>query len=63
MAPILKKESRNNRNNYRTVSILPVVSKKFEKIMKKQLSKGFSTQYCLLLILEKWKNVVDNGKV
>ena len=35
MAPILKKESRNHKNNYRTVSILPVVSKKFEKIMKK----------------------------
>ena len=24
--------------------------------------KGYTTQYCLLLMLEKWKNVVDKGK-
>ena len=25
--------------------------------------KGYSTQHCLLFILEKWKRAVDNGKV
>ena len=25
--------------------------------------KGFSTQQCLLTLLEKWKNVVDKGKM
>ena len=25
--------------------------------------KGYSTQHCLLLMLEKWKRVVDNGKI
>ena len=25
--------------------------------------KGYSTQRCLLLMLEKWKHVVDNGKI
>ena len=24
--------------------------------------KGYSTQYCLLVMLEKWKNVEDKGK-
>ena len=54
-----------------------MVSKIFEKIMSNQLSsyfekilskfwcnfrKGYSTQHCLLLILEKWKDAVDNKK-
>ena len=75
---IFKNESRNHKTSYRTVSILPVVSKIFEKIVNKQLPtyfenffskfqcsfrKGFSTQHCLLLMLEKWKHAVDNKKV
>ena len=38
----------------------------FEKILSKfqcGFCKGFSTQHCLLLMLEKWKRVVDNSKV
>ena len=34
----------------------------FEKILSK-FQCGFSTQHCLLLMLEKWKHVVDNKKV
>ena len=60
---VFKNESRNHKTNYRPVSILPIVSKIFEKIMNNQLStyfekvlskfqcgfqKGFSTQHCLL---------------
>ena len=78
ITPIFKNESRNHKTNYRTVSILPIVSKITEKIMNNQLStyfekiiskfqcafrKGFSTQHCLLLRLEKWKHNVDNKKV
>ena len=78
ITPVFKNESRNHKNNYRPVSILPLISKVFEKIMNKQLSiyfevilskfqcgfrKGFSTQHCLLLMLEKWKRAVDNNKV
>ena len=78
ITPVFKNESRNHKNNYRRVSILPLISKVFEKIMNKQLSiyfeeilskfqcgfrKGFSTQHCLLLMLEKWKQAVDNNKV
>ena len=38
----------------------------FEEILSKfqySFRKGFSTQHCLLLILEKWKRAVDNNKV
>ena len=79
ITPIFKKnESRNHKTNYRLVSILLIVSEIFEKIMSNQLStyfektlskfqcdfrKGFSTQHCLLLMLEKWKHAVDNKKV
>ena len=77
ITPIFKNESRNHKTNYRPVSILPIVSKIFEKIMSNQLStcfekiilkfqcdfrKGFSTQHCLLLMLEKWKHAVDSQK-
>ena len=78
ITPVFKNESRKHKNNYRPVSILPLISTVFEKIMNKQLSiyfeeifskfqcgfrKGFSTQHCLLLMLEKWKRAVDNNKV
>ena len=74
ITPVFRNESRNHKNNYRPVSI----SKVFEKIMNKQLSiyfeeilskcqcgfrKGFNTQHCLPLMLEKWKRAVDNNKV
>ena len=38
----------------------------FEEILSKfqcGFRKGFSTQHCLLLMLEKWKQAVDNNKV
>ena len=38
ITPVFKNESRNHKNNYRPVSILPLISKVFEKIMNKQLS-------------------------
>ena len=62
--PIYKKDDPNKSKNYRPVSVLPVVSKVFEKIMHDQISqyinsfltpylcgykKGFSTQQALLL--------------
>ena len=65
------------RDNYRPVSILPNISKIFERCIFCQLSnfmdqflskyqcgfrKGYSTQYCLLAMLEKWKSAVDKGK-
>ena len=61
--------------NYRPVSILPVISKIFERIMQKQrriilkgtyllnlcgYRKGYSSQYALLLMIETWKMSLDN---
>ena len=77
VTPIFKKGSKNKKENFKPVSILPVVSKIFEKLMSKQLStffenillkfqcgfrKGYSRQHCLLLMLEKWKLAVDNNE-
>ena len=70
-------EVANNFNNFCPVSSLAVLPKIFEKIMSKQLStffknilskfqcgfrKVYSTQHCLLIILEKWELTVDNNE-
>ena len=72
---IYKKDDPNKSKNYRPVSVLPVVSKVFEKIIHDQISqyinsfltpylcgyrKGFSTQQALLSLIEKWKIVLDS---
>ena len=66
------------KENFRPVSILPTLSKFFGKCMFTQMSsyfdnffsnqqcgfrKGYSTQHCLLVMLETWKRSVDKGKV
>ena len=65
-------------SNYRPVSILPIVSKVYERCMYDQmheyfnkiLSKqqcgfrdGFSTQHCLLAMAEKWRKYLDKDEV
>ena len=75
--PIYKKESRNEKENYRPVSILRNLSKIFERCMYDQLRdyfdkllpkyqcgfrKGFSTQYCLLAMIEKLRKSPDSGE-
>ena len=72
--PIFKKKDKTFVENYRPVSVLPTVSKIFERIMQKQISdyigkflspflcgyrKGFSTQYALLTLIERWKFCLD----
>ena len=72
---IFKKNDPQKSKNYRPVSVLPVVSRVFERLLHKQMSlhveeylspylcgyrKGFSTQQVLLSLLERWKNVLDN---
>ena len=70
--PVFKKKSRTDKENYRPVSILPVISKIFERLIFKQLimlfervfseyqcgfRNGYSAQHCLLTMTEKCKNV------
>ena len=72
-----KKRHRRSEEIYRPVSILPVTSKIFEKLLCKQITlcieqllsmhqcgrrKGFSVQ-SLLAMLEKWKRRIDKGNV
>ena len=78
VTPIHKKDKKDKKENYRPVSILPFLSKIFERsifiqrstffedIFSKQqcrFRKGYNTQQCLLKMLEKWKRSVDGGKV
>ena len=77
VTPIHKKNERIIKGNYRNVSILPPVSKIYEREMFDQISvyiekylspflcgfrKGYSTQHCLMVMLDKWHKAMDNGK-
>ena len=78
ITPAYKKGDTTNKENYRPVSILPSISKIFERNMYGQIytymndhlsnylcgfRKGYSTQYCLIDMLEKWKRALDNRKI
>ena len=73
--PVFKKEDPTLAKNYRPISLLPTVSKIFERIMLNQITtymneylspflcgyrKGFSTQTALSFLIEKWKKILDN---
>ena len=72
---MFKKEDASLLKNYRTVSVLPVLSKIYDRIMQKQIleyidkhlsphscgyRKGCSTQMALIAMLKKWKLSIDN---
>ena len=74
--PVHKKNEKCGKTNYRPVSILNNISKIYEKLLYNQLSKyfdsllatnqcgfrkGFSSQYCLLVMLEKFKEAINRG--
>ena len=74
--PIFKKNSRTDKENYRPVSILPNISKIYERCLYKQLHdyvdviflwnqcgfrKGFSVVNCLLPMIEKRSESLDQG--
>ena len=75
ITPVFKKGFRGSKDNYRPVSILPII---FEKLQSKQIiiymdkflskyqcgfRKGYNAQHCFLAMIEKWKKTVDNGNV
>lgn len=75
--PLLKKRRKDAKQSYRPVSILPALSKPFERNMFKQVSSffedvfskhqcdfrtGFSTQQCCLVFSEKWKDTIIKCK-
>ena len=70
VTPVFKNKTPLDKTNYRPVSVLPPVSKIFERLMEKQVNeniknnlspylcgyrKSFSTQYALLSLIERWK--------
>ncbi len=74
VTPAHKKKETTNKNNYRPVSVLPCISKLFEKMLYAQIHsfidkclspyrcgfrKGYSTQDCLLIMVETWKKALD----
>ena len=76
ITPIYKKGKIDQKENYRLVSILPNLSKIFERCIFKQMpqffestisnqhcgfGKGLSTQQCLLVLLKKIKRSIDKG--
>ena len=73
---VFKQGTRNLKDNYRSISILPIISKIFEKLICRQLSshfnifskfqcgfrEDFNAQHCLLQMIDKWKKAADNNK-
>ena len=75
--PVYKKDDPFDKTSYRPISILPVLSKPFEHCLYDQIyeyidtvlskvqcafRKGFSTQYSLIAMIEKWSKNMDKGK-
>ena len=74
--PLHKKKEKSNKTNYRTVSILLNLSKIHEKLIYNRLyyyfdkilfpsqcgfCKGYSSQHCLIVMLENFNKSADNG--
>ena len=73
---IHKKDDETDKENYRPISILPNLSKVYQRPMYKQiypyfdtlffqfqcgLWRGFNTQHCLLAMIEKWHKPLNKG--
>ena len=78
ITPVFKKEDRTKKENYRPISILSNLSKVFERCLYNQLSvffdkillqyqcgfrKRFNAQHCLINLLIKWRQSLDQGLV
>ena len=75
ITPAHKKDDRCYKSNYRPVSLLPAMSKIFERILYNQINEyidsklskylcgfraGFSTQYCLIVMIENGERLLIN---
>ena len=76
ITPVFKSEERSNKSNYRPVSILPSLSKLYERMIFAQIyeymntilskyqcgfRKGISTQHSLIAMIEQWSKTLDEG--
>jgi len=75
IVPIHKKDSKLDKGNYRPISLLPPISKVFERLIAKQITafieprfspylcgfrKGHNPQYALLSMLRAWQNCINS---
>ena len=78
VTPVHKKGDRTMTSNYRPVSVLPTISKVFEKLLYQQINsyikmylcddlcgfrEGFSSQHCLTVMIESMKRALDKGGI
>ena len=76
--PVFKKGNKNDKSNYRPISVLKAFAKVFERLLFNQLNdfienkfspllcgfrKGHNTQHALTRLLEDWRDKLDNKKV
>ena len=76
VTPTHKKDDETDKTNYRPISILPNLTKVYERLMYNQISpysdsvfskflcgfrKGFNAQHCLLKMVAKWSKTLDKG--
>ena len=72
--PVFKKDDKTDKENYRPTSILPTLSKVYERLIYNQMylyfdklfskfhcGKGFNAQDCLITMIEKWRSSVDGS--
>ena len=74
--PTHKKKDKSDIEHYRPISILPTLSKIYERCMYDQMHKyfdqifsiyqcgfrqGYNTQHYLLIMVQKWKEALDQG--
>ena len=75
---VYKKNDKKDKSNYRPISILSNISKIYERCIQTQLNeyfanflstfqcgfqKGFSTQHCLLVMIDKLRKIRDGQRV
>ena len=75
VTPVYKNNPKDLKDNYRPVSILPNISKIYERCLYDQiqvffdsilskyqsgLRRGYNAQHCSIILIEKWKKGVDN---
>ena len=74
VTPVFKKNNPLSKENYRPVSVLPIISKVFEKFMQNQINlhvkslllsylcgyrQGFNIHHVLISLIERWRKSLD----
>ena len=78
VTPVFKKGDKNDRSNYRPISVMKAFAIIFERLLFKQLNdyieakfspllcgfrKGHNTQHALIRLLEDWRTHLDNKNI